>query len=59
MDNILDSEIMYTGQVSLSKKDFVKIRDQLGELLKSAMAIVKDSPADEIACLNIDWFWLD
>jgi uncharacterized protein (TIGR02147 family) len=58
IDNIAENEMMYTGQVSLSKKDFNKIREQLVQVLKSAMAVVKDSPADDIACLNIDWFWL-
>jgi hypothetical protein len=51
--------MMYTGQVSLSKEDFERIRETLSDALKDIMKTVKDSPADEVACLNIDWFWLD
>jgi uncharacterized protein (TIGR02147 family) len=58
-ESLADSEMMYTGQVSLSKEDFERIRETLSDALKDIMKTVKDSPADEVACLNIDWFWLD
>lgn len=53
------NELMYAGQFSLSREDFNKIRRDLAEFLKKAMDTVRASPAEELACLNVDWFWLD
>lgn len=58
-DAISNRELMYTGQVSISKKDFETVREKLTEFLKDTMSLVKDSPAQDIASLNIDWFWID
>ncbi len=58
-ESIADSELMYSGQFSLSQKDFSILRERLADFLKEANQVVKDSKAEEIACLNIDWFWLD
>jgi uncharacterized protein (TIGR02147 family) len=55
---LAENELMYSGQFSLSKKDFEKLREQLANFLKEANQLVKDSPAEEIACLNLDWFWI-
>jgi hypothetical protein len=56
---ISDTEMMYTGQFSLSKKDFNRIRERLAELLKEINKTVKESKAEEIASLNLDWFWIE
>jgi uncharacterized protein (TIGR02147 family) len=58
-ESILETELMTTVQVSLSQKDFKIIREQFAELLKHVMKTVDDSPAEEIACLNLDWYWLE
>jgi len=58
-DLISDKELMFTFPMSLSKKDFEKIREEFAQLLKKVSGIVKDSPAEDIACLNIDLFWLE
>lgn len=56
---VLDSkELMYTGQVSLSEKDFEILREDMASLIKRFLERVHASPAEEIACLNIDWFWV-
>jgi uncharacterized protein (TIGR02147 family) len=57
-DRISESELMFTSPFSVSKDDFQKIREQVTELLKQFSQVVKDSPAEEIACLNIDLFWI-
>ncbi|HEX4923122.1 MAG TPA: TIGR02147 family protein [Bdellovibrionales bacterium] len=58
-ESISENEMMYTGQVSLSAKDFEVVREQLAELLKDVMRRVKESPAENVACLNLDWFWVE
>ena len=58
-DNISETELMFTSPMSLSKEDFHKIRESLAGLLKSVSATVKDSPAKDLACLNIDLFWIE
>lgn len=49
---------MFTGQVSISEKDFNELREQLTNFIKQASEKVQKTKPDEIACLNIDWFWL-
>jgi uncharacterized protein (TIGR02147 family) len=58
-DHLSDQELMFTSPVSISKQDFGKIRESLAELLKSVSSTVKESTAEDIACLNIDFFWID
>jgi uncharacterized protein (TIGR02147 family) len=56
-ENLAQDELMYTGNISLSKSDFLKIRAQLVTTIKDALQVVKDSPAEEVANINIDLFW--
>lgn len=51
-------EMMFTSPMSLSKDDFNLMREELAKLLKKFSVLVKNSPAEEIACLNIDFFWI-
>lgn len=53
-----ENELMFTAPMSISKKDFNKIHEILMKELSKLSVIIKDSPADEVACLNIDFFWL-
>lgn len=55
-ENVVSNEILYTSLVSLSLKDFNSIRDEILQLLKSLSKKIDDSPAEDLACLNIDWF---
>lgn len=57
-EKLTPEELMYSGQFSLSKKDFLELRELLTEFLKKANAIVKDSKAEDIANLNIDLYWI-
>ena len=57
-EELLDQELMYTGQFSLSEKDFHKLREKMTEFLKSINDTVKDSPPEKIAAFNMDWFWI-
>lgn len=51
-------EMMFTSPISLSHEDFRKIREELVSLIKATSKIVKESPAEDVACLNLDLFWL-
>ena len=58
-EKLKSSEMMLTGQFSISKKDFASVREKLTELVKNISSTVKDTTPEDIVCLNIDWFWLD
>lgn len=51
-------EMMFTGPMSVSKKDLAVIRQKLLDSIRESMDIVKSSEADDVACLNIDLFWV-
>jgi len=57
-ENLTENELMYTAQVSLSAKDFESIREDLAQTIKKILDKVHTSPADEIACFNLDWIWI-
>lgn len=56
MDSREDSELFFTSPMSMSKSDFLQIRELLAKAIQSTLAICKDSPAEEVVCLNIDLF---
>ena len=56
MDTREDREIFFTSPMSMSKSDFLKIRDLLSKSIQSTLEICKDSAAEEVVCLNIDFF---
>lgn len=58
-ESMTDRELMYSGQFSLSRDDFDKLREELTDFLKRANQTVKDSKAEDVASLNIDWFWVE
>lgn len=57
-DQVSEKEMMFTSPISVSREDFDKIRESLANLLKEVSQRVKDSPAEDIACLNVDLFWI-
>ncbi len=58
-DHVQEDELMFTFPMSISRKDFSKVRETLAEALKEISRVVKDSPAEEVGCLNIDLFWIE
>lgn len=56
MDTRESRELFYTSPMSISRNDFEKIRTLLAESIQKSLAICKDSPAEEVVCLNIDFF---
>lgn len=59
MESLKTDELMYSGQFSISIDDFRTLREQIAEFLKNANVIVKDSRAETLASLNIDWFIIE
>jgi uncharacterized protein (TIGR02147 family) len=57
-EDLLESELMYTAPVSLSRADFAALREEMVEFIKKVLAKVHASPAEEIACFNLDFFWI-
>ena len=58
-DHVADTELMFTSPVSISSADFKKIREHLSKVLETVSIVVRDSPAEDVACLNIDLFWVN
>lgn len=59
MDVRGDNELYFTSPMSISKSDFAKIRERLNVTVKEIVDIAKDSPAEEVVCLNMDFFNID
>ena len=51
-----ESELFYTTPMSMSKADFLKIRELLAKAIEETLAICKDSKSEEVVNLNIDFF---
>lgn len=56
-EDLSDNELLFTAPVSLAKEDFEKLREEMIIFIKKFLDTVHASPAEEIACLNLDFFW--
>lgn len=57
-ENLDETELMYTAPISLSRKDFSALREEMAGFIKKFLDTVHASPAEEIACFNMDFFWI-
>jgi len=57
-ENLTDQELLYSANMSISKKDFVLLREEMVQVIQKFLKVVKDSPAEEIAQFNLDLFWI-
>jgi uncharacterized protein (TIGR02147 family) len=57
-EDLSTNELMYTVNVSLSKKDFEKLREEMVTNIQKFLETVYESPAEDIATFNMDWFWI-
>lgn len=55
-ESLQDQELMFTANISLSNDDFLKLREHLMKCIKDFMDVVKPSPPQVVANLNIDFF---
>lgn len=51
-----ETELMFTAPISLSRKDFLVLREKMVELVKQMMELVGNSEPEEVACFNLDLF---
>lgn len=58
-DRIQDDELMFTSPFSVSRKDFTRLKKMFLNFIQESSKIIKDSPSEEVACINIDLFWVD
>lgn len=58
-ENLAETDLMVTGQYSLSNKDFLLLREKLTEFVKGLTKTIQDTDPEEIVCLNLDWFTLE
>jgi hypothetical protein len=49
-------DLNFTAPLSLSKKDFDKIREEMMALIQSVYKTVKDTDPENIYCINMDFF---
>lgn len=57
-EKMTNEELMFTSPFSVSKKDFERIREELVKTIQTTSKIIKKSPEEDIACLNLDLFWI-
>jgi uncharacterized protein (TIGR02147 family) len=57
-EDLETEELMFTSPISISRSDFQALREGLIEFIQGASERVAKSPAEELACLNLDLFWI-
>ena len=56
--SLTEEELMFTSPISLAVGDFEVLRAEIVGFIEKLMKKVHDSPAEEIACLNLDFIWI-
>ena len=54
--SLSDEELGFSSALTLSRQDFVKVKELLLETVKSIYRIVEPSPNELLGCINMDWF---
>lgn len=57
LEKTLQEEMNFTAPMSISKKDFLLIREKIVKLIQEAIEVAKASEAEDLATLTIDFFW--
>ena len=57
-DTISAEELMYTAPISISKRDFEKVRRRLAEVIKEVTDTAIESKAEDLAYFGLDFFWV-
>lgn len=56
-EDFTKEELAFTAPFSVNKKDFDKIREKLLTVINESIEIMKESEAEEVACMTLDLFW--
>lgn len=51
-------ELMMSAPMSLSREDFTRLREKMVGFVKEVFTEVKDSKSEDVACFNLDFFWI-
>jgi uncharacterized protein (TIGR02147 family) len=57
-ETLSDQELMYSANISVSRKDFEAIREEFMQVIQRFVGTVGASPAEDIAQFNLDFFWI-
>jgi uncharacterized protein (TIGR02147 family) len=56
--NLKENELMFTGPMTISQKDFQILRDKMIGLIQEVSDQVKDSNSEILACFNLDFIMM-
>jgi uncharacterized protein (TIGR02147 family) len=56
MDSREPAELFFTSPMSMSVRDVARVRELLAKAIEDTLAICKESPAEEVVNLNVDFF---
>jgi uncharacterized protein (TIGR02147 family) len=57
-EQLSDEEMMFTTTISLSRADFSRLRETLSEFVKTISHVIKETEPEDVACVNLDLFWV-
>lgn len=57
-EDLAATELMYTGPMCLARADFERLRERMLAFIKEVIGEVQNSEAEDVACFNIDFFWV-
>lgn len=59
MPDISSEELMVTSPFSVSRKDFVRIKELLLDFIAESSKVIQKTDPVDLACFNLDLFWLE
>jgi uncharacterized protein (TIGR02147 family) len=57
-ENLEKQELMFTAPFSIHKKDFAVLREEFLQVIKKLYSQVESTDPQDVACVNIDLFWV-
>ena len=55
LDHVPDDDLVYTNPITISEKDFFKVREEVVKFIEKFRSIADPSPSEQLCVLNIDW----
>lgn len=55
-DTLRKEELAFSAPLTLAREDFPKVRAEIVAFIERIWELVRSSPSEKLACLNIDWF---
>lgn len=54
-NSVTDQDLMYTSPLTISRKDFEKVKSEMLELIKKVSSRVQETEPEIVVCWNMDW----